>query len=72
MGGTRVAEQARAGQEASSSSIEPSVSTRTTEFTPRELPLREHPDLPNPSPRVLNPASRRIREALRRWFEEEL
>jgi hypothetical protein len=61
MGGTRVAEQLR-----------PSVSTRTAEFTPRELPLQDHPDLPSPTTHVLNPASRRIREALRRWFEEEL
>ena len=61
MDGTRVAEQLR-----------PSVSTRTAEFTPRELPLQDHPDLPRPNPHVLNPASRRIREALRRWFEEEL
>ena len=61
MGSTRVAEQRR-----------PSVSTRTEEFTPRELPLQDHIDLPHPTPHVLNPVSRRIREALRRWFEEEL
>lgn len=61
MDGMRVAEQLQA-----------SVSTRTAEFTPRELPLQEQPDLPRPTPEVLNPASRRIREALRRWFEEEL
>ncbi len=61
MGGMRVAEQVR-----------PSVSTRTAEFTPRELPFQENPELPRPTPLVLNPASRRIREALRRWFEEEL
>jgi hypothetical protein len=61
MSGRRVAEQLR-----------PSVSTRTEEFAPRDLPLHDHPELPRPSPHVLNPASRRIREALRRWFEEEL
>jgi len=51
----------------------PSVSTRTAEFTPRELPLLEdaHRE-PSPLPYTLNPASRRIRQALRRWFEEEL
>ncbi len=61
MGGTRVAEQ-----------LQVSVSTRTAEFTPRELPLQDHPELPRPTPQILNPSSRRIREALRRWFEEEL
>lgn len=61
MGGTRITEQRQV-----------SVSTRTAEFTPRELPLQEHPDQPCPTPQVLNPATRRIREALRRWFEEEL
>ena len=61
MDGTRVAEQLR-----------PSVSTRTAEFTPRELPLHDHSEVPRSKPQVLNPTSRRIREALRRWFEEEL
>lgn len=61
MGVTRVAEQCG-----------PSLSTRTAEFAPRELPLHDRPELPRPTPHVLNPASRRIREALRRWFEEEL
>ncbi|HYS82058.1 MAG TPA: hypothetical protein VEM76_15210 [Anaeromyxobacteraceae bacterium] len=53
----------------------PSVSTRTAEFTPRELPLLEHqpqPHQPGPVPFTVNPTSRRIREALRRWFDEEL
>jgi hypothetical protein len=51
----------------------PSVSTRTADYAPQELPLFEgaHRD-PGPLPYRLNPASRRIREALRRWFEEEL
>jgi hypothetical protein len=50
----------------------PSVSTRTAEFTPRELPLSESADLPGPVPCAVNPKSKRIRDALRRWFEEEL
>jgi len=51
----------------------PSVSMKTAEFTPRELPLHEHqPHQPGPVPFTVNPTSRRIREALRRWFDEEL
>ena len=51
----------------------PSVSMRTAEFTPRELPLSDQQSsLPSPAPLAINPVSRRIREALRRWFEEEL
>lgn len=50
----------------------PSVSTRTREFTPRELPLVEVADHPSPVHRAVNPRSERIRDALRRWFEEEL
>ena len=50
----------------------PSVSTRTAEYTPRELPLLEPADPYRPIPRTVNPTSERIREALRRWFEEEL
>ncbi len=51
----------------------PSVSTRTEEFTPRELPLGEsaHPKRPA-APYDVNPSSERIRDALRRWLEEEL
>jgi hypothetical protein len=56
----------------------PSVSAQTETFTPRELPLfkEERPRavalsrndvLPSPIP-----AGVRIREALRRWLEEEL
>jgi len=50
----------------------PSVSTRTAEFDPRELPLSDPAELQKPVPRAVNLASRRIRDALRRWFEEEL
>ena len=51
----------------------PSVSMRTAEFTPRELPLSDQQtNQPRPAPFTVNPVSRRIREALRRWFEEEL
>ncbi len=50
---------------------QPSLSTRTEEFTPRELPL---PAPATPPPRVVpdrRPADR-IKEALLRWLEEEL
>ena len=51
----------------------PSVSTRTAEFTPRELPLFDQQlNQPVHVPFTVNPVSRRIRAALRRWFEEEL
>ncbi len=50
----------------------PSVSTRTEEFTPRELPLAEVVPPDRPLPRTVNRTSERIRDALRRWFEEEL
>jgi len=50
----------------------PSVSTRTGEFTPRELPLLVRLDVPPAAAPSVNPASDRIREALRRWFEEEM
>ena len=51
-----------------------SVSTRTQEFTPRELPLL-HPPTPAPSPRAEQPErppADRIKDALLRWLEEEL
>jgi hypothetical protein len=49
-----------------------SVSTRTQEFTPRELPLQvpEHPR--REAPRTPRRASDRIKEALMRWLEEEM
>jgi hypothetical protein len=50
----------------------PSVSTRTDEFTPRELPLLVRLDGTPAAAASLNPASDRIRETLRRWLEEEL
>jgi hypothetical protein len=49
-----------------------SLSTRTQEFTPRELPL-EVPE--NPPPQTRRPPRRaadRIKEALLRWLEEEM
>jgi len=50
----------------------PSLSTRTLEFTPRELPLDE-PAEPSPSAALAErrPAER-IKDALLRWLEEEL
>ena len=50
----------------------PSMSTRTEEFTPRELPLRASAEAP---PFAAAPDRRpadRIKEALLRWLEEEL
>lgn len=52
----------------------PSLSTRTEEFTPCELPLRAPVPEPHPVEAVLRerrPADR-IKEALLRWLEEEL
>ncbi len=49
-----------------------SVSTRTPEFTPRELALQVSGDEPRPDARRPGAASERIRHRLRRWFEEEL
>ncbi|HET8540434.1 MAG TPA: hypothetical protein VFL83_11235 [Anaeromyxobacter sp.] len=50
-----------------------SVSTRTREFTPRELPLL-HPPKPPPARAELpeRPPADRIKDALLRWLEEEL
>jgi hypothetical protein len=50
----------------------PSASTRTDELTPRELPLLVRLDGPPAAEPSVNPASDGIREALRRWFEEEM
>jgi hypothetical protein len=50
----------------------PSLSTRTEEFTPRELPLPE-PSVPPPQASLpeRRPADR-IKDALLRWLEEEM
>ena len=51
-----------------------SVTTRTGEFTPRELPLL-HPPKPASPPRAElpeRPPAERIKDALLRWLEEEL
>lgn len=51
----------------------PSVSTRTAEFTPRELPLTEGSEQPEPLPPAKsNATSSKIRDALRRWFDQEM
>jgi hypothetical protein len=53
----------------------PSVSTRTTDFAPSELPLsdvRASSDQSAPRPVPKQDAATRIREALRRWFDREL
>lgn len=49
----------------------PSVSTRTEEFTPRELPLKQSSQRPTPPP-LRKERSSRLREAVRRWFEQEM
>ncbi len=49
-----------------------SVSTRTAEFKPRELPLRVPREQPRPLAPRANPRKERILDALRRWLEEEL
>ncbi|ABS26188.1 hypothetical protein Anae109_1985 [Anaeromyxobacter sp. Fw109-5] len=49
-----------------------SISTRTQEFTPRELPLKVPEDPPRPAPRPPQRPADRIKEALLRWLEEEM
>ena len=51
----------------------PSLSTRTEEFSPRELPLRELPAPARPAAALpeRRPADR-IKDALLRWLEEEM
>ena len=50
----------------------PSLSTRTEEFVPRELPLRAPQEPPRPLPAPEPRAADRIKDALLRWLEEEL
>ncbi len=50
---------------------QPSLSTRTEEFSPRELPLPV-PVAPPPSAVPDRRPADRIKEALLRWLEEEL
>jgi hypothetical protein len=50
----------------------PSVSTRTREFTPQELPLRVNPEAPRARPAPERRPADRIKDALLRWLEEEL
>ena len=49
----------------------PSVSTRTADFAPRDLPLAEAAELPRTPVRARRRVPR-LRDALRRWFEQEL
>ncbi len=49
-----------------------SLSTRTEELAPRELPLRASQEPPRPLPRTEPRAADRIKDALLRWLEEEL
>jgi hypothetical protein len=50
----------------------PSVSTRTREFTPRELPLLKPSEPPPRAELRERPPAERIKDALLRWLEEEL
>lgn len=50
----------------------PSISTRTREFAPRELPLLRLPEPPPPAEPRDRPPAERIKDALLRWLEEEL
>ena len=51
----------------------PSVSTRTQDFAPKELELRVETAVEeSPVQDVYAGAGERIRDALRRWFEEAL
>jgi hypothetical protein len=50
----------------------PSLSTRTEEFTPRELPLAAPKDPPKGRFAWDERPSDRIKEALLRWLEEEM
>lgn len=50
---------------------QPSLSTRTEEFSPRELPLPA-PAVPAPVTVPDRRPADRIKEALLRWLEEEL
>ena len=49
-----------------------SISTRTEEFTPRELPLKVPENPPRQAPRPPRRPADRIKEALLRWLEEEM
>jgi hypothetical protein len=51
---------------------QPSLSTRTQEFTPRELPLPDPPDRAALPPAGERRPADRIKEALLRWLEEEM
>jgi hypothetical protein len=51
----------------------PSISTRTEEFTPKELLLRmPEATTPRPTPLPLRRPADRIKDALLRWLEEEM
>ena len=50
----------------------PSVSTRTQEFTPLELPLLKPQDPPPRAELRERAPAERIKDALLRWLEEEL
>lgn len=49
-----------------------SLSTRTEEFTPRDLPLRQPQDPPRRPFPLERPPAGRIKDAIIRWLEEEL
>ncbi len=50
----------------------PSLSTRTEEFEPCELPLKQPSDPPREAYRPEPRPADRIKDALLRWLEEEM
>ncbi len=54
------------------SATRPSLSTRTADFKPRELPLSDSQESYRAPAVPKSGTAQKIREALRRWFEQEL
>jgi hypothetical protein len=50
----------------------PSVSSRTAEFTPRELRLLVSREEPRPIVEPVSPGPEHLLDSVRRWLEEEL
>ncbi len=50
----------------------PSISTRTQEYAPCDLPLRASDEPPRRDPPPPRRPADRIKEALLRWLEEEM
>ncbi len=54
------------------SAARPSLSTRTADFKPCELPLADAEEAHGAPPTPRSGTAQKIREALRRWFDQEL